>query len=203
MDIAATVTYLGKGGILRRDQYGEVTGEYSFSTGTASAGASFSVLPWLSAGGSFGIAWENIDDQAGTGITASAGLAADIGERGTAGLCVTGLGTSPEWNGVSKAMPVEVSAGASWRFSRLLECFAGTGIGFSTSSSFGGGLSIELEELSISGGYSFVPDEEEMTGFFAGLQYTYESSGTYIIEAAVSQRDQLDWPVLAGISVRL
>jgi hypothetical protein len=197
------VTYLGKGGILRRDDYGEVTGEYSYSTGTASAGASFAVLPWLRAGGSIGIAWENIDDQSGTGMIASAGLAADIGGNGAAGLSVTGLGTPPEWNGVTKAMPVEISAGASWRFNRLLKCFAGAGIGLSTSSSFGGGLSLELAELGISAGYSFVPGEEEMTGLFAGLQYTYVSGGTYIIEASISQRHQLDWPVLAGISVRL
>ncbi len=203
IDIAAAVTYLGKGGILRRDEYGSVTGEYSYSTGTACAGASFSILPWLRAGGSAGVAWENIDDQAGTGIIASAGIAAEIGGTGTAGITISGLGVPPEWNGVSKAMPVEVSAGASWKFNQVLTCFAGTGIGFSTSSSFGGGLSLELAELGLTAGYSFVPGEEEITGLFAGLQYTYVSGGTYIIEASVSQRDRMDWPVLAGISVRL
>jgi hypothetical protein len=203
LSFGAAVTYLGRGGMIRRDESGLVTGEYSYSTGTACAGASFSILPWLRAGGSAGIAWENIDEQTGTGITASAGLAADIGGSGTAGVAVTGLGVPPEWNGVSKAMPVEVSAGASWKISRALDCFGGTTLGFSTSSSFGGGLSLDLTGLRLSAGYRFSPGEEEITGVFSGIQYTYTSSGTYIIEAAVSQRDRMDWPVLAGISVRL
>lgn len=203
LKLGVGLTYLGRGGILRRDETGAVTGEYSYSTGSFFAGASHRINPWLTAGASAGIGWENIDSGSGTGIIASAGLAAELGEAGAAGVSVTGLGTAPTWNGVSKAMPVEISAGARWRLNSLLACFAGSGLGLSTASSHGGGLMITIPRLLISAGYRLVPGEEELTGFFGGVQYTYESGGTYILEAAVSQRDQLEWPVLAGISVRL
>lgn len=203
LKLAVGLTYLGRGGILRRDETGAVTGEYSYSTGSFFAGASHRINPWLTAGAVAGIGWENIDSGSGAGITASAGLAADVGEAGAAGISVTGLGTAPSWNGVSKAMPVEISAGASWRLNSLLTCFAGSGLGLSTSSSHGGGLIITVPRFLVSAGYRLVPGEDELTGFFAGVQYTYESGETYIIEAAVSQRDRLEWPVLAGISVRL
>ncbi len=201
--IAAAVTYLGKGGLLRRDETGSITGEYSYSTGALMTGASHSLTPWLRGGISFGLSWENIDSGSGTGITASAGLAADVTERGTAALSITGAGSPPEWNGITKDMPTSINLGGSWRFNSILSTFAGGGIGLSTSSSFGGGLTLALEDISFTGGYRFTMDQDETTGFFAGVRYTYESAGTYIIEASVSQRDQLEWPVLAGISILL
>lgn len=203
INAGASLVYLGRGGILRRDDAGLVTGEYSYSTGTALLGVSSRVLPWLRAGGAAGISWENIDSDAGTGIAVSAGLAADAGESGMAGVTVTGLGKAPEWNGVRKAMPVEISAGASWVLSRNIVLFGGSTVGFSTAGSLGGGLSLSLRELDLTAGYNLTVDEDETTGFFAGLSYTYISGGTYIIEMAVSQRHETGWPVLAGISVRL
>ncbi|OPL18121.1 MAG: hypothetical protein AVO35_06355 [Candidatus Aegiribacteria sp. MLS_C] len=199
----ASLVYLGRGGLLRRDDSGMVTGEYSYSTGAALLGVSSQVLPWLRVGGSAGVSWENIDSDAGTGVAASAGVAAEVGTSGMAGLTVTGLGKPPEWNGVTKAMPVEVSAGGSWELSRYLVLFGGTTIGFSTASSLAGGFSLSLSELDLTAGYDLTVGEDETTGFFAGLAYTYSSGGTYIIEMAVSQRHNTDWPVLGGVSIRL
>lgn len=201
--IGSGISYLGRGGIIRRDDAGQVTGEYSYDTGAAFAGASYSLTQWLRAGLAAGVAWENIDQQSGTGVTASAGVAAEIGSAGTAGLAVTGLGSAPSWNGVSKAMPVEISAGLQWELGEYFNCFGGGSFGFSTSSSLGAGLCFCQSQMQLTAGYGYTPDEDELTGFFAGLQYTYVSGGTYIIEAAVAQRDQLEWPVMAGISIRL
>lgn len=202
-NISGGVVYLGRGGILRRDESGSVTGEYSFSTGSALAGVSFSLASWLRGGVSAGISWENIGEQGGTGLTCSAGLAADFPERVKAGVSISGIGQPPSWNGIRKNMPTEVSAGVKYPFGSMLSCFAGGSVGFSTADAFGGGLRIEYSDMAFAGGYRWSPDEEELSGFFAGLQYNYTSGGTYTIEAAVSQRDELSWPIFAGISISL
>ncbi|MCD4700490.1 MAG: hypothetical protein K8S24_01395 [Candidatus Aegiribacteria sp.] len=203
MSISGGVTYLGRGSILRRDETGSVTGEYSFGAGTALAGASFLLTSWLRGGVSAGISWENIGEQGGTGLTCSVGLAADLPEGMKAGICASGIGQAPSWNGIRKDMPTEVSAGLSFPFGSVLTGFAGGKIGFSTSDEFGGGMRIEYSDLVLSTGYRYVPDEHEISGFFAGLQYNYTSEGTYTMEVAVSQRDELSWPVFAGISISL
>ncbi|MCK4806306.1 MAG: hypothetical protein KAT09_01595 [Candidatus Aegiribacteria sp.] len=203
MSISGGVTYLGRGGILRRDETGSVTGEYSFGAGTALAGVSFLLTSWLRGGVSAGISWENVGEQGKTGLTSSAGLAADFQEGMKAGVVVSGIGQAPSWNGIRKNMPTEVSAGVSYPFGSMFTGFAGGRLGFSTSDAFGGGLRIVFTDLAFSAGYRYVPGEDEISGFFAGVQYNYTSEGTYTIEAAVSQRDELSWPVFAGISISL
>jgi len=203
MSIAGGVTYIGRGGILRRDETGSITGEYSFSTGSALAGVSFSLTSWLRGGISAGTTWENIAEQGGIGLNCSAGLAADFKEGMTIGIAVSGVGHAPSWNGIRKNMPTEVSAGVSYPFGTIFTGFAGGRIGFSTSDAFGGGLRVEYSDMSISAGYQYAPGEDEISGFFAGLQYNYVSEGTYTIEMAISERDELSWPVLAGISISL
>ncbi|MCK5117466.1 MAG: hypothetical protein KAR44_12770 [Candidatus Aegiribacteria sp.] len=203
VSISGGLIYLGRGGILRRDETGSVTGEYSFGAGTALAGASFPLASWLRGGISAGVSWENIAEQAGTGLTCSAGLSADFQNGMKAGIAICGIGQAPSWNGIRKNMPTEVSAGVSYPLGSLLTGFAGGRIGFSTSDAFGGGLKVEYADLGFSAGYSYAPGEDEISGFFAGAQYVYTSEGTYTIEAAVSRRDDLGWPVYAGISISL
>lgn len=203
MNFSGGVTYLGRGGILSRDETGLVTGEYSFGAGTALLGMSYSITPWLKGGVSTGISWEDVGEQGGTGFTCSAGLAAEFSEGIKTGIVISGIGQAPSWNGIRKNMPTEVSAGMSYAFASMFTCFAGGRAGFSTSDAFGGGLKIEYSDFCVSAGYQHVPGEDEISGFFAGLQYNYTSGGTYTIEAAVSQRDELSWPVFAGISISL
>ncbi|MEN8207908.1 MAG: hypothetical protein ABFR50_01530 [Candidatus Fermentibacteria bacterium] len=203
VSISGGLTYLGRGGILRRDETGSVTGEYSYGSGTALTGVSFLLASWLRGGVSAGVSWENIAEQGGTGLTCSAGLGAEFQNGMKAGIVLSGIGQPPSWNGIRKNMPVEVSAGASYPFGSVLTGFAGGRIGFFTSDAFGGGLRIEYANLGLSAGYGYAPDQEEISGFFAGAQYNYTSEGTYTIEAAVSQREDLSWPVFAGISISL
>jgi len=203
MNLSGGVTYLGRGGIVGRDASGAVTGEYSYGAGTAVLGMSYQLAPWLKAGISAGISWENIAEQGGTGMNCSAGLAAGLPSGLKAGLAVSGIGQAPQWNGIRKNMPVEISAGVSYPFGSMFTGFAGGKAGFSTSHALGGGLQVNYSDLAFVGGYQYVPDEDEISGFFAGLQYSYTSGGTYTIEVAVSQRDELSWPVFAGISISL
>lgn len=203
MSVSGGLTYLGRGGILRRDETGSVTGEYSFGSGTALAGVSFLLTPWLQGGVAAGISWESIAEQKGTGLTCSAGLGTEFQNGAKAGIVLSGFGQAPSWNGIRKNMPLEISAGVSYPFWSMLTGFAGGRIGFFTSDTFGGGLRIDYADLGFSAGYGYTPGEDEISGFFAGMQYTYISDGTYTIEAAVSQRDDLSWPVFAGISISL
>lgn len=204
-DIEAGVglVYLGRGGLIGRDESGAVTGEYSYSTGCAMAGVSFPLAGWIEAGVSAGLSWENVASSGGTGITANAGMAFKPSGEFLAGIVLTGVGQAPSWQGIRKDMPTEISAGASYRISSILTGFAGGKIGFWTSDAFGCGMSINYREYGCSIGYQYSPGEEEISGFFAGLRYTYESSGSYTIEIATEQRTELDWPVLAGLSVSL
>ncbi len=203
MSISGGLTYLGRGGIIRRDETGSITGEYSFGSGTALAGVSFLLTSWLQGGVSAGVSWESIAEQGGTGLTCSAGLGANLQNGMKVGIVLSGIGQAPSWNGIRKNMPVEISAGVSYPFGSILTGFAGGRMGFSTSDAFGGGMRIEYADLGFSAGYGYAPGEDEISGFFAGMQYTYISNGTYTIEAAVSQRDDLSWPVFAGISISL
>ncbi len=201
IEVGTGLVYLGRGGLIGRDESGAVTGEYSYSTGCAMAGVSFPVAGCIDAGVSAGVSWENVAAEGGAGITANAGLAFKPSGGFLAGIVITGVGQTPSWQGIHKDMPTEVSAGASYRISSILTGFAGGKIGFSTSDAYGCGMSINYREYGCSAGYQYSPGEEEISGFFAGLRYTYESSGSYTIEIAASQRDELDWPVLAGLSV--
>ena len=201
--LSGGMTYLGRGGIVGRDAAGAVTGEYSFGSGTAVIGMSYLLTSWLKAGVSAGISWENIAEQGGTGLNCSAGLAAGFPSGLNAGLAVSGIGQAPQWNGIRKNMPVEISAGVSYPFGSIFTGFAGGKTGFSTSHALGGGLQVNYSELAFTAGYQYVPDEDEISGFFTGLRYSYTSGGTYTIEAALTQRDELSWPVFVGISVSL
>lgn len=203
VDFGGGVTYLGKGGMTKRDEEGVVTGEYSFSTGMALTGASFSVLSWLRGGLSAGLAWQSIDGTTGTGLTLSAGIAADPSETLTAGMALTGIGSPPAWQGIRKDMPIEFSAGAAWDWIPEVGVYGGGRVGLSTSDAFCAGLVVRLRELELSAGYTIVPGEGEISGLNAGLSYCYVSDGKYMVEASVRQAAQLSWPVLAGISVRL
>ena len=200
MSAAAGVTYLGRGGIVRRDETGAVTGEYSYGTGSVLAGVSYALAPWLRAGVSMGTAWENIDAASGTGIIFAAGL---HGEKGgcTAGASVTGIGSAPSWGGITKDMPTEVHLGGDCSFSDHATLFAGSTLGFSTASSFGGGVRLSASDLSLSAGYAISPGQDEVSGLFGGLSYIYQSGGTYVVQIAAAQRHELEWPVMAGIAI--
>lgn len=200
---AAGLTYIGKGGLVRRDQFGQAMGEYAFSSGSALAGLSFPMGGRFRGGLSAGLAWEDPGTGTGTGLTASAGVAGEPLEGLRFGVGVTGLGSAPSWNGIRKDMPVTVSAGAEWSASRTLGVFMGGDMGFSTAGSLGGGIQVSIDDLTVSAGYSLYPGERETTGIFGGFRYSYESGGTYIIEAAFAQRESMDWPLMAGISVML
>ncbi len=197
------LTYLGRGGIIGRDETGAVTGEYSYSTGSAAAGVSFPLLSWLKGGVTAGISWENIGEQGGAGFICSAGLAADLSDGMAAGIVISGIGSPPAWNGIRKNMPAEISAGMTCPVGSILTVFGGGRIGFYTSDSFGGGIRAEYSDVSVSAGYGHSPGFDEISGFFAGLQYNYTSGGSYTIEIAIIQRDELSWPVFAGISISL
>ena len=200
LSAAAGVTYLGRGGLIRRDETGAVSGEYSYGTGSALAGFSYSVAPWLRAGVSMGVAWENIDAGSGTGMVLAGGLSAKSGSW-SAGAGITGIGSAPSWNGIKKDMPTEVHAGGEYLFSDNVSLFAGSSMGFSTASSFGGGLKLSVSDLALAAGYTISPGEEEISGVFGGLSYIYQSGGTYIVQIALAQRHELEWPVMAGIAI--
>lgn len=197
------ITYLGKGGIIRRDEAGVVQGEYSFSTGFLVTGISCPISERLSAGASVGFSWESIGGDGGTGFVANAGMAYNFHGRLRAGAVISSLGSSPSWSGIHKDMPTEVSVGVSCGIMEFFSCFGGGRIGFSTADAFSGGISIEYSGFGCTAGYQYSPDQGEISGLFGGLRYTYISNGTYTVEAAFAQRDQLQWPVIAGLSVAL
>jgi len=193
--------YLGRSGLVERDETGAVTGEYSFSSGIASIGASRGFGGGFSAGASVGIVWEDVGEMGATGFTTSAGVRLAPSDRLEMGAVVRGLGSSPSWNGIHKDMPTEVSAGARYRFGELFSLFGGARYGFDTPDAFCLGLELTGAGFSLSGGWEESPGEDEVTGLFGGLGYTYVTGEVYRIEMAVSQRDRLDWPVVAGLSV--
>jgi len=200
---AAGLAYVGKGGLVRRDQFGQALGEYAFSSGFGLAGLSFPIGGRFTGGLSAGLAWEDPGTGTGTGLAASAGVAGEPLDGLRLGAGVTGLGFAPSWDGIRKSMPITVSVGAEWSASGTLGIFTGGNMGFYTAGSFGGGVHITIDDLSVSAGYSLCPGEQETTGIFGGLSYSYSSGGTYVIEAAFAQRESMDWPVMAGISVML
>ncbi len=201
LDLGAGVCYVGKGGLVERDSTGTVTGEYSFGSGFACLGAGVPLTDVLSAGLSAGIAWETIAGETGTGPVLNAGLSFVPTDRLELAAAVTAVGQAPDWNGVRKDMPTGMAAGGIYDPGGPVDVFAGARLGLSTASSFGGGARLALGGLRCSAGYSMTPDEDELTGFFAGLGYTYSAEGVYRLELAVSQRRELAWPVSAGLSV--
>jgi len=202
MDMSVSVRTLGRANIIRRDASGEATGGYSYSTGSMVAGLSFAVLPWLRAGLAAGTAWEKVDYEEGMGPVFSAGLAFTPSGFFRAGLAVDGLGNSPDWNGIHKAMPVRISMAAAVFPFTFAAFFAGASEGLNTTGSFGGGAVFSLADMEISGGYGFSPGEAEISGFFAGLRYSYGSRKTYVVELSCAERHDLSRPVMAGLSVR-
>lgn len=197
---AAGFRYLGRGDMTGRDEYGAQTGVYSYGTGLMAGGFSGDFAPGLSWGASMAVAWEKIDAETGTGFSANLGMRArtDAGLR--AGLALRGLGQAPSWDGIRKDMPITLDAGAEMPVSDRLDLFAGGQLGFSTSSAGSAGLRGSVSGLGLSCGYT-LGEEEETSGVFGGLSYRYRAAETYTVEIATSQRDVLDWPVLAGLTV--
>jgi hypothetical protein len=195
------VRYLGRGGLVERDEQGSETGEYSFSTGVASAAVSSGIGGGWSVGLALGLGWEDVGDQGATGFTASAGVAGMVSGQLEVGAVIRGIGLAPSWNGIHKDMPTEVSAGARYSFGDMIAVFGGGRYGFDTIDSFCAGAEFETSGFSVSAGYELSPDADECTGLFGGIGYTYEAGEVYSIELGFSQRDALDWPVLAGLSV--
>ena len=193
--------YLGRGGLVERDAEGLETGEYSFSSGMAGGGVSRTLFGGWSAGIALGVVWEDVGDQGGSGFTASAGILGTPSDRLTVGALLRGVGSSPSWNGIHKDMPTEIDAGARYTFNRLVSAFGGGKLGFNTPGSFCLGVEFMESGFSVSAGYELSPDVDEATGIFGGIGYTYRSGEVYSVELAFSQRDRLEWPVLAGLSV--
>jgi hypothetical protein len=195
------VRYLGRSGLVERDETGTETGEYSFSSGIASIGASSSLGRNWSAGISLGIAWEDAGEQGATGFTTSAGLRGEISDGLILGAVIRGFGLAPEWNGIHKDMPTEIAASVVYSISETVSAFGGGRYGFDTPDSWCLGAELGISGFSVSGGYDIYPDADECTGFFGGLGYTYDAGEVYSVELAICQRDVFDWPVLAGLSV--
>jgi hypothetical protein len=97
-------------------------------------------------------------------------------------------------------MPTTVDAGAQVPLSDMVSAFAGGQLGLSTSSAGSAGLAGGLSGLGLSCGYT-LGEEDETSGVFGGLSYSYRAAETYVVEVATSQREVLDWPVMAGLTV--
>ncbi len=197
---AVGLRYLGRGNMTGRDEYGEQTGVYSYGTGLVAGGFCGEFVSGLSWGASMAAAWEKIDAETGSGFALAAGAAwsSPFGLR--AGLALRGLGQAPSWNGIHKDMPTTVDAGAEMPVYGPLLAFAGGQLGFSTASAGSFGLRGGVSGLGLSCGYT-LGEEEETSGVFGGLSYRYSAAETYTVEIATSQRDVLDWPVMAGLTV--
>jgi hypothetical protein len=193
--------YLGRSGLVERNEEGVETGEYSFSSGMVSAGVSRTLVGSWSGGVSLGVVWEDVGDRGGSGFSASAGILGRPADGLTIGATLRGVGSSPSWNGIHKDMPTEIAAGVRYSFYRFVSVFGGGRLGFNTPDSFCLGLEFEHSGFSMSGGYEHTPDVDESTGIFGGIGYTYRSAEVYSIELAFSQRDLLEWPILAGLSI--
>ncbi len=191
--------WLGHGGIQGRDEEGMPTGEYSWSSGSLSGGLSLGVLPGLRAGASFGPVWESADDERATGLAASAGVFCDAIPDLGIGLVLENVGSAPDWNGIRKNMPVELSLGASYRPSVALGFVGGASLGFHTLSRLSAAAEFRAGSIAVSGGWNVVPEETGASGPFAGAGYIYDSSGVYRFDIAVG-KDEFGWPVLAGLS---
>jgi hypothetical protein len=193
--------YAGRGGLTGRDQSGVETGEYSWSSGSAGLAGSFP-LPFGTRGGiSAGAVWEKADDSSASGMTASAGLCMSPGPDLDLGIAVLNMGSAPSWNGTTKNMPTEVSAGARWEALPCGSIIGGASFGFWTSSRYSAGAEFEAGGLSVSAGWTVVPGQDQAGGIFAGLCWRFRSGSEYSTEFAVRQTGDLSWPVSAGISV--
>lgn len=198
---AGGIRYIGKGGLVQRDETGQVTGEYSFSSGFAGAGVSFPLTDFISCGISGGSAWETVGENDGSGFAANAGTAMKIFDDIDVGLSVTGFGQAPSWNGSHKDMPIEISFGLGVPFARICYGFAGIRQGLFTADLYGGGLKFSLYGISCSGGYQYATQEGQ-SGLFGGLSYSSGSEEeVYTISLAFSQSSEFSWPVLGGLTV--
>lgn len=195
----ATLRWLGHGGLTGRDEVGEVTGEYSWSAGSAMAGLSLGLAGGLVAGVAGGPLWESAGDVSATGLSGSAGLCWTASPSLSAGCMVTGLGMAPDWDGIRKDMPVEATAAVLYSPPGMLLLTCGATAGPSTAARLSAAAQASLSGFSVSGGWEAVPGEERAGGPFAGASYTYSSSGTYTLDASVS-RSETGWPVSAGIT---
>jgi hypothetical protein len=194
--------YFGRGGLEGTDEQGNPTGEFSFSSGIFGSGFSFQPFGDWRAGMFFGIAWEKIGNTGGTGFTFSTGISGHVGNYLELGVSITNLGKSPSWNSIHKDMPAELSAGAAFSFTDDIKAFGAYKLGFSTVNRFGGGMEFSVTGLKISGGYQFAPDHQEAGGIFSGILYRIDTEEeSYSISFAMQQKDELNWPLIAGLSI--
>jgi hypothetical protein len=193
--------YVGRGGLAGRDASGVATGEYSWSSGSAGVAGSFPLPLGTRGGVSFGTVWEKIEDTSASGVIFSAGLSACPLECLDTGLAVLNFGSAPSWDGVTKNLPTEVSAGSRWRALPFLSVVAGAVGGFWTSSRFSLAVEPSIGGLSASAGWTAVPGQEHAGGFFGGLAWEFVNGSEYSAEFALRQVGDLSWPVSAGISV--
>lgn len=193
--------YLGRGNITGRDQYGNETDVYTYGTGMAGGAVCGELGMGLSWGASLAVAWESIGSMSGSGFSGAVGLRGRTAAGLEAGLAVRGLGQTPSWNGIHKDMPTTLDGGVGLRVSKNLDLFGGGRLGLSTSSAGSVGLRGGVSGLALSTGFTLA-EAEEQGGFFGGLAYEYSAGAeSYLVEISTSQRDQLDWPVLAGLTV--
>ncbi|NLP06278.1 hypothetical protein GX411_10065 [Candidatus Fermentibacteria bacterium] len=193
--------FLGMGGLIARDETGQATGEYTWSSGALTAGGSFALSPSVRLGASLGPVWESAGSDGASGFSASAGACFRPSEGVLLGAALHNAGFAPSWDGIHKDMPTEVSAGVSVTLPAGLRAVAGGVYGFSTSARASLAGEFSRSGLSISAGYELTPDSPEMNGAFGGVEYRFVEQGTYGASLAFRQSRDLSWPMLAGLSI--
>lgn len=193
--------FLGRGGLIARNETGQVAGEYTWSSGALTAGGSFALSPSVRLGASFGPVWESAGGTGASGFSASAGACCGPSGGFLLGAALHNAGFAPSWDGIHKDMPTEISAGASIALPAGLRAVAGGVYGFHTSARASLAVEFTWSGLSVSAGYELAPDSPELNGVFGGMEYRFVQQGTYGASLAFRQSRDLAWPVLAGLSI--
>jgi hypothetical protein len=193
--------YLGHGGIVERDESGQVTGEYTWSSGMLGAGGSFEILPRVRGGIAAGPVWEKAGDTDASGFHASAGAAWSPSGELLAGIALRNVGSAPSWGGIHKNMPTELAAGASMRLPAGFRAVVGGAWGFWTASRAGAACEYGRDGLAVSIGWEAAGDGGSAGGAFGGVEYTFEQGASYSACISFRQHAELSWPVLAGLSI--
>lgn len=193
--------FLGRGGLVARDETGQATGEYTWSSGALTAGGAFTPIPSVSIGAAMGPLWERAGSDGASGFYMSAGAGFRPSDALLLGAALHNAGFAPSWDGIHKDMPTEMSAGASVALPAGLRAVAGGVYGFSTSSRASLAAEFAWSGLSFSAGYELAPDSPELNGAFGGIEYRFVEEGTYGASLAFRQSSDLAWPVLGGLSI--
>jgi hypothetical protein len=99
-------------------------------------------------------------------------------------------------------MPTELALGGRLGVSHAVDLSMAGILGFATADRFGAAFDVTLSDLLLTAGYQFAPDHPDAGGAHAGLSYDFHyGSETYSVRIGTQQKDELDWPVLAGLSV--